>query len=114
MALGDVLPPVDSTHGLRPAVAEVDHLRATIVTDKSHHGKWLRLAQYGPLPKRIALGVASSWRRAKPDLFGGDWHFQSRIMPIGRDDSGRQIMTVRTETLYVVEVSYPRGANENG
>ena len=84
-----------------------------IVTDESRHGEWLPLAQYGPLPKRIALALAASWRRAKPDLFGGNRHFLARIMPIKRDDSDRQNMTVRIETLYAVEVSYPHPIDEN-
>lgn len=106
-AAGDVLPPAHGTHESRPVAAEPDRLRTMIVTDESRHGEWLPLAQYGPLPKRIALALASSWRRAKPDLFGGDRHFLARIMPLASDHSSPLNRTVRSETLYAVEVSYP-------
>ncbi|AMM22839.1 hypothetical protein AX769_22170 (plasmid) [Frondihabitans sp. PAMC 28766] len=110
-AAEDGLEPAESSHEADPKVTDMDRLRTTIVDDKSRHGVWLRLAQYGPLPKRIALGIASSWRRSKPHLFGGDRHFMARIIPIVRDDSSHQIMTVRSETMYAVEVSYPHSTD---
>ena len=112
-AAGNVLPPAEGTHESHPEVTEVDRLRATIVTEQSRHGEWLQLTQYGPLPKRIALGIASSWRLAKPRLFNGDRHFLARIVPVESVGSSRRIMTVRSETLYAVEVSYPHLPNQN-
>ncbi len=105
--------PGEGTHESHPDVTEVDRLRTRIVTEWSQHGEWLPLTQYGPLPKRIALGIASSWRHAKPHLFGGDRHFLARIVPVTSDASSRHNRTVRSETLYAVEVSYPHPRNQN-
>jgi hypothetical protein len=86
----------------------VDVWRRAIVADEDRHGVWLQLGEYGPLPKRIALGIASSWRRARPESFGGDRHFRARIVPTNGGDPGRQMMVVRREKLFAVTVSYPQ------
>jgi hypothetical protein len=84
-----------------------------LVTDESRHGAWLRLAQYGPLPKRIAFAIASSWRRATPESFDGDRHFLARLVPVTSDGSRHRLVAVRSETLYAVEVSYPGLTDES-
>jgi hypothetical protein len=86
---------------------DVDVWRRAIVADEDQHGVWLRLGGYGPLPRRIALGIASSWRRARPVTFGGDRHFLARIVPVSGGGSDRQMMVVRRERLFTVTVSYP-------
>jgi hypothetical protein len=109
----DVLAPAGGSQESEPMATEINQLRTTIVNDESRHGVWLQLPQYGPLPKRIALTIASSWRRAKPDIFGGGRHFSARIVPVVSDNSSRHFMTVRSEKLYAVEVAYPHPTDEN-
>jgi len=82
-----------------------DRLRVGIVSDRSKWGRWLELMNYHAMPKRVALGVASSWRRARPESFGGDRQFEARILPA--DEPARRTLAVTSETLYAVAVRYP-------
>lgn len=109
----DDFSPIEGVPADDLSVSDVDRLRMAIVTDEKQHGAWLRLTQYGPLPKRIAFTIASSWRRAKPKLFDGDRHFRARLVPVTSDGSRHRLVVVRSETLYAVEVSYPGLTDEN-
>lgn len=58
-----------------PAARELsaaDVLRAKMVADPSLHQQWFIPALYSQqLPRHVAQSVAASWRRAKPEPFGG-------------------------------------------
>lgn len=87
--------------------SEADLLRRAIAEDPSRHGQWLRLRRYRPMPKRLALAVATSWRRTSPARFGGDRHFEARIIPTDDTGSARPDIAVTRDTLYAVAVLYP-------
>ena len=89
-------------------VGRADLLRACIVSETHRHGKWLQLVQYKPLPKRIAMSIAQSWRHSNPTRFGGKRNFRARIVPVGIDGGARTTASVSTETLYGVAVFYPK------
>lgn len=105
--LGSVLSPVDEPLETYTPSSPADQLRAAIAADPERHDQWFQLSQYRPLPKRVALGIAASWRRAKPAAFNGDRTFQARIMPVDQAGRGGRSLVITKETHYAVAVFYP-------
>lgn len=58
-----------------PPVREItpaDTVRSKIAADPTMHNQWFIPALYAQnLPRHIAQNIAASWRRAKPETFGG-------------------------------------------
>jgi hypothetical protein len=105
--LDAVLELIDEPAPAYTPTSRVDALRAGIVADTSRHGLWMQLKQYQPLPKRMALGLASSWRRADPSKFGGIRKFDARIVPVTTSGTRARSLVVTGETKYAVAVRYP-------
>lgn len=105
--LDAVLELIDEPAPSYTPTSRVDALRAGIVADTSRHGVWMQLKQYQPLPKRMALGLASSWRRADPSKFGGTRKFDARIVPVTTNGTAARALVVTGETKYAVAVRYP-------
>jgi len=59
------------------------------------------------MPRRNAQRIAAGWRRADPANFGGDRHFQARIVPVESDHTRSSSLMVRGEKLFAVTVLYP-------
>lgn len=108
--LDRVLREIDEPATSYKQATAADRLRAGIAADHNRWDRWLELMIYNSMPKRVALGVASSWRRARPDSFGGDRQFEARIVP--DSEAARRTLSVTSETLYAVAVRYPSQATE--
>lgn len=88
-----------------------DLLRHRIAAERP--GAWLQLRTYKPMPKRAALSVAASWRKANPDTFGGNGiKFEARIAPVNNQGIAASAPLVTKETLYAVVVRYPATPEE--
>lgn len=104
--LDQLLAPVEEPRESYAPANQADLLRMRIASDPARHGAWLQLTQYEPLPKRIAQGIAASWRRARPERFGGARHFEARIMPT-LNGRAHRTLAVTKATLFAVAVRYP-------
>lgn len=108
----DALTPVEEPREEYTPSSPADVLRHEVARDPARHGRWFQLSMYRPMPRRTALTMARGWRNAAPEKFGGDRHFDARIMPVDNDGRGRRDLTITKATLYTVAIRYPMGDAE--
>jgi hypothetical protein len=107
-----VLIPVGESRAEYTPATHADAIRHTIAADSARHGQWFHLSMYRPMPRRHAIATAIAWRNAAPGKFGGDRHFEARIMPVDNDGHGRDDLAITRATLYTVAIRYPMGDAE--
>lgn len=86
----DKLPPARE---LTPA----DKLRAKIAADPTLHAQWFIPALYSQtMPRHVALNIAASWRRAKPETFGGTAGSRFEAMPdVSTTEQGAWLLKIK-------------------